>query len=107
MKKIDPPFKQYVFVCANSRAPGQRISCCGEGRCGEKILEYLKGYVKEKNLKNVVRVLKSGCQESCEKGPNIAIFPQNIFLSDVSMSDMDQIVKNHFEPFLNGVPNAS
>src|ERR1044071_8608524 len=84
MKKSSLPYKQIIFVCTNARNPGERISCAGEGRCGQAVLEKLKAYVKENNLEKVARVAKSGCQEQCEFGPNIAVMPQNHFLTAVS-----------------------
>lgn len=95
MKKSPLPYKQLIFVCTNARKPGERISCAGEGRCGQEILDRLKDTVKKYNLQEKVRVAKSGCQEKCELGPNVAVMPQNNFLSDVSMSDVDAIVKTY------------
>lgn len=87
-----------IFVCANARGPGERISCAGEGRCGLELLEVLKKYVKDNKLQDVVRVTKSGCQEKCEAGPNICIFTpgqEDQFLSAVSASDIDAIINKY------------
>lgn len=93
MKQVPLPYKQLIFVCTNARASGQRISCAGEGRCGEKVLEALKTYVKENHLESKVRVAKSGCQERCENGPSVAIMPQNIMLEGVNQNDIPEIIK--------------
>lgn len=95
MKRSPLPYKQLIFVCTNARKPGERISCAGEGRCGEQVLERLKDFVKKNKLQDTIRVAKSGCQEKCEMGPNVAIMPQNIFLSDVSLADVDSIIKDY------------
>ncbi len=95
MKKSQLPYKQLIFVCTNARGAGERISCAGEGRCGEQILDRLKHYVKKNNLKDVVRVAKSGCQEKCEIGPNVAVMPQNDFLSGVTLDDVDGIIATY------------
>jgi (2Fe-2S) ferredoxin len=97
------PYKQLIFVCTNSRAPGERVSCAGPGRCGEDILRRLKDYVKEKNLKDHVRVTKSGCQEQCENGPNVAVMPQNQYWSGVTLEDVDSIIKKYLQPIVNSV----
>ncbi len=95
MKKSPLPYKQLIFVCTNARKPGERISCAGEGRCGQDILDRLKDHVKKNNLQDVVRVSKSGCQEKCETGPTVAVMPQNDFLSDVSVADVDKIISTY------------
>lgn len=99
MKRSPLPYKQLIFVCTNAREPGERISCAGEGRCGEELLDKLKDYVKRHRLKDVVRVAKSGCQEKCEIGPNIAVMPQNDYLSDVGLGDLDAIIESYLKPF--------
>lgn len=95
MKKSPLPYKQLIFVCTNARKSGERISCAGDGRCGQQILDRLKDHVKKNNLQEVVRVAKSGCQEKCELGPNVAVMPQNDFLSGVTLADVDAIIKTY------------
>ena len=98
MKKSPLPYKQVIFVCANARAAGERISCAGEGRCGMEILEKLKGYIKANNLQDVARAAKSGCQEKCEIGPNAMLMPQNEFLSALTSADADGIIEAYLAP---------
>jgi (2Fe-2S) ferredoxin len=98
MESAPLPYKQLIFVCTNSRKSGERISCAGEGRCGEKVLEKLKAYVKENRLEKVARVAKSGCQEKCETGPTIAVIPQNLMLSGVAEKDVDGIISKFLAP---------
>jgi (2Fe-2S) ferredoxin len=98
VKRSPLPYKQLIFVCTNARKLGERISCTGEGRCGEQILERLKDHVKKNKLKDVARVAKSGCQEKCEIGPSVAVMPQNEFLSDVRVEDVDTIIKTYLDP---------
>lgn len=100
MKPTPLPYKQLLFVCTNARGKGERISCAGEGRCGPEILEKLKAYIKAHHLDAVARAAKSGCQEKCEIGPNVAIMPQNILLSDVKPADAEAIIKTYLEPLV-------
>jgi (2Fe-2S) ferredoxin len=93
VKRSSLPYKQLIFVCTNARAEGERISCAGQGRCGQQILDKLKEHVKKNHLQDKVRVAKSGCQEKCEVGPNVAVMPQNDFLSNVTLEDVDAIIK--------------
>ncbi len=100
MNKSPLPYKQVLFVCTNTRKPGERISCAGEGRCGEQVLETLKRYVKEKGLAQIARAAKSGCQEKCEIGPSIMAFPQNEFLSAVTPEDAGRIIETYLAPLV-------
>src|SRR5689334_16583590 len=99
MKRLPLPYKQLIFVCTNARNPGERISCAGQGRCGEEILKQMKYYVKSRKLEEVVRVAKSGCQEKCEMGPNVAVMPQNDFISDVKQEDIEILIETYLKPF--------
>lgn len=92
MKKTDPQYKKYIFVCTNVREPGQ--ACCGE-RQGEHLRDTLKAKVKSLGLSDTIRVSKTGCQGPCEKGPNILIFPENVWYSGVSETDLQSIVDKH------------
>jgi (2Fe-2S) ferredoxin len=107
MNRSTLPYKQLIFVCTNTREPGERISCAGEGRCGQMVLDKLKAYVKANHLEGEARVTKSGCQEKCELGPNVAVMPQNDFLSDVALTDVESIIRKYLFPLLTGGAKAS
>lgn len=104
MERSELPYKQVIFVCANARGKGERISCAGEGRCGEEVLEKLKRYIKKNGLKDVARAAKSGCQEKCEIGPNAMAFPQNEFLSALTPEDADAIIETYLKPLVTPKP---
>lgn len=90
MEQKHLPFRRIVFVCTNDRGKDERVSC---GRCGgEEIQEALKKALKERGLKGRIRVCKSGCMDRCEQGPNVMIFPENIWLCGVSKADVPGIV---------------
>ena len=107
MNKQPLPYKQMIFVCTNARKPGERISCAGEGRCGEEVLHKLKRYVKEKGLTPVARVMKSGCQEKCEIGPNAVAVPQNELISAITPADADAIIARYLAPLVSAKPASA
>ncbi len=107
MKKSPLPYKQLIFVCANARAAGERISCAGEGRCGQAVLEKLKEFVKKNKLEEKARVAKSGCQEKCEIGPNVAVMPQNDYFSGVTLEDAETLIQTYLAPLVNREGAAS
>ncbi len=98
MKKENLPFKKYIFVCVNERDEG---ACCGLAG-GAQIREQLKQLIKDKGLKGTVRVSQSGCMDQCVKGPNVMVFPDNIWYAGVTTADIPRIL----EEILAGLPNA-
>ena len=90
MHKKDLPFQRMIFVCTNDRGKDERVSCARAG--GVEIQEKLKALIKKRGLKKQVRVSKSGCVDRCEEGPNVMIFPGDLWLCGVKESDLPAIV---------------
>lgn len=91
MKQGAVPFQRIAFVCIHERPPGERV-CCKAGE-SEAIHAALKDAVKRMNLATRIRVSKSGCQHRCEDGPNVMIFPGNLWFSAVTMDDVPAILE--------------
>ena len=87
------PYKRILFVCVNQRADG---ACCSEG--GQRVREELKAYAKLKGLKGIVRVSQSGCLDQCALGPNVMIFPDNIWYSHVGERELEEIKRLYIDP---------
>ncbi len=83
------PYLSHVFVCTNDRG-GKRKSCADD--YSKLTKANLKNAVNEKGWKGKVRISTSGCMGVCAKGPNVIIYPQKIWLSEVSPDDVDEIV---------------
>lgn len=90
MKTNESPYKCHLFVCVNSRG-GERKSC-GDG-CNAELKAILKEEIKNRGWKGIVRVSESGCLGLCDAGPNIMIYPQKIWFSDVEKGDVPEILK--------------
>ncbi|MCC6797921.1 MAG: (2Fe-2S) ferredoxin domain-containing protein [Candidatus Hydrogenedentes bacterium] len=90
MQSNELPHEKIIFVCTNRRELGERI-CCAEGG-GCDLRDTLKEMVKASGLKGKVRVSASGCMDKCEEGPNVMIFPDNIWLSGVGANDLRPIL---------------
>ncbi len=86
MKQKPVPHALSVFVCTN----GGSKKCQG----GKKLYAQLKKEVKQRKLHQQVRVCPSGCMDQCDKGPNVMIFPDNIWLCRVRDGDIDEIMKH-------------
>lgn len=84
------PYKKIIFVCTNRRESGPRTCCAHHD--GEAIREALKDMVKKRRLRSKIRVSQSGCMDQCEHGPNIMVFPDNMWYSGVTIADLDAIL---------------
>lgn len=82
------PYQKVILVCGNIRTDG-RVSCGPQG--GSELKDRLKEMCKAKNLP--VRVAQSSCLGQCDFGPNIMITPDNLWLSGVTMNDLEEVVK--------------
>ena len=85
------PYQKILFVCVNRRVAGE--ACCA-ARESEAIAEALKAKVKALGLSRRVRVSKSGCQDLCAKGPNVMIFPDNVWYHGVGAGDVERIIQD-------------
>ena len=76
------------------------VLVCGGTGChssnSDKIIERMEEKIKEKELDKEIKVIKTGCFGLCESGPNMAVYPEGIFYNHVKVSDVDEIVEEHF-----------
>ena len=81
-----PDYKMHVLVCGGT-------GCISSS--SDKIIDNLNNIIKEKELSNDVKVIKTGCFGFCEKGPVVKILPDNTFYVEVKPEDAETIVKEH------------
>ena len=86
------PYQRTVFVCTNVREDG-RLACANPGQGGDKICEKLKAHIKEAGFKGKVRVARSGCLDLCAQGPNLFVYPDNLWYSHVKEEDLPELIK--------------
>ncbi len=91
MEQARIPFQKILFVCVNRREPNE--ICCAH-RDSEAIASALKERIKALGLSRTVRVSKSGCQDLCAKGPNVMVFPDNVWYEGVTTEDVERIVQD-------------
>lgn len=92
MKSEKSPYERMIFVCQNASHDGDVRPVCANA-CSESLLKTLKEQVKKRGLKGKVRALKSGCQDLCEKGPNVIVYPEGELYSAVSPQDVPALVE--------------
>ena len=102
MDTEDLPFEKIIFVCTNKRDKDDRVCCARMG--GGDLRDTLKDLVKSRGLKKKVRVSTSGCMDVCEDGPNIMIFPDNVWLTHVKKSELIRILDAIVRSIENDAP---
>jgi len=74
------------------------LICAGTGCTSSKSLDLVKRFeevIRMKDLQNEIKVVKTGCFGLCQKGPIVAIHPDKVFYSHVTLADVDEIVNEH------------
>jgi (2Fe-2S) ferredoxin len=86
--------KYHVFVCMNERPPGHPRGCCKE-KNAEALLQALKTEVSKAGIPSEVRAQKAGCLDTCEFGPSVVVYPDNVWYGHVRLEDVPEIVQSH------------
>lgn len=90
-----PPYERVIFVCCNSREPGED-ACANRGAA--ELQKKLKEYAQSKGLKGRVRVSRSLCLGLCAVGPNVCVMPENVWYRGVSEQDLPEIQRRWIDP---------
>lgn len=90
-------YQHHVFFCTNERE--NDLCCANHG--SKKLRNYAKDRIKKLRLHGAgkIRINSSGCMGRCEQGPIIAIYPEGVWYTYHSESDIDEIIDQHI---LNG-----
>ena len=86
------PYEKIIFVCVHHREDGQG-PCC-EARGSAELHAALKEQVKALGLSAKIRVSRSGCLNRCAKGPNLMVFPDNVWHAGVTPEDLPEILRS-------------
>ena len=78
--------KSHVLVCGGTGCLSAK---------SDDIVDNINKILTDKNLKDMVKVVKTGCFGFCEKGPIVKIVPDNTFYVEVKPEDAGRIVENH------------
>lgn len=81
------PFEIHIFVCTSGG------TCPHQGSVA--VHAYLKEAVAKAGLKGKVRVNNSGCLDQCGHGPNLVIYPENVWYSHVTQEEAEIIFTEH------------
>ena len=88
------PFRLHVFVCDQKKPEG--VPCCS-ARGSEKVIDALRREVAARGLDNEVQITMCGSLGLCERGPNLVVYPEGVWYSNVAAEDVPHIVREHFQ----------
>lgn len=75
------------------------VLCCTDTGCtASKSAELITAFaeaLKQNNLEDEVHIVKTGCFGFCQKGPLIAVYPDQVFYCHVKKEDVRRIVEEH------------
>ena len=84
---------KHIFVCTSSRMTGvAKWFCHTKGAL--EIIQRFTEKLEEEDITDVM-VSNTGCFGICEKGPIVAVYPDNVWYGSVSTDDVDEIVESH------------
>jgi len=89
-----PKPRKHIFVCRNYREPDAGKPCC-EARGAEQVFETFKRLRAEADLLDSVKLTKVKCFGKCEFGPNVVIYPDNVWYSGITPDNAREIMESH------------
>jgi (2Fe-2S) ferredoxin len=89
-----PKPERHVLICLNTRPPGNPKGSCGE-KGSEALFDRLKAMVKERGLGGQVIVNRTSCLKHCSRGITMAVYPENVWYSQVGDGDLEEICSSH------------
>jgi len=84
---------KHIFVCTSSRMTGVAKGFC-HTKGALEIIQRFTEKLEEEDITDVM-VSNTGCFGICEKGPIVAVYPDNVWYGSVSTDDVDEIVESH------------
>ena len=90
----NPYYSKHVFFCTNKRENG--MQCCEDAHASH-FRDYAKQKIKSLGMsgKDGIRVNSAGCLGRCSEGPNMVIYPDNVWYTYQNEADIDEIVEKH------------
>ncbi len=77
----------------------QVLVCAGTGCTSSQSAEIVSLFnelLVKYDLEKEVKIIKTGCFGLCQKGPIIAVHPDKVFYCHVKLSDVEEIITEHF-----------
>ena len=88
------PFQYHVFICDQQKPEG--VPCCS-ARGSARTIDTLRKEIVARGLMDTVQVTACGSIGVCERGPNMVVYPEGVWYSNVTPEDVPEIVQSHFQ----------
>ena len=87
-------YTNHIFVCTNQKSADKQ--CCANAG-GEPFFAYLKTKLVELGLHGPgkCRVSKTGCLGRCSVGPSLVLYPEGVWYTYTTLTDIDEIITTH------------
>jgi hypothetical protein len=82
------PERPELLICINRRYGGPKPSCAGSG--SEAIAAAFERAFAERELD--VKLVRSPCQNSCERGPSVRLVPGPVMFLGTKLEDVAAVV---------------
>jgi len=89
---MTPPFHVHVVVCTQEKP--DRTPCCA-ALGGRRLLESLQAAVAGSEMTAEVLVTGSSCFGICDRGPNMIVYPEGRWYTEVQADEALEIVREH------------
>ncbi len=86
------PYRLHIFACDQKKPEG--VPCCS-ARGSAKVIEALRRELAAAGLAQDVQVTTCGSLGLCERGPNLIVYPDGVWYSNVGVDDVPEIVREH------------
>ncbi len=80
-------YRSNIMICAGT-------GCVANGSL--KVKEALEAELVKRHLQNEVKIVLTGCNGFCAKGPVMVVYPEDIFYQLVKPADVPHLVEEHF-----------
>jgi len=80
-------YRSNIMICAGT-------GCVANGSL--KVKDALETELVKRNLQNEVKLVLTGCNGFCAKGPVMVVYPEDIFYQLVKPEDVPHLVEEHF-----------
>jgi len=88
------PFRYHVYACQQEK-PGGAPCCSGQGSA--QVLDALRKELAAQGLMDEVHLTTCGSLGLCGRGPNMVVYPEGVWYSNVQVADVPELVREHFK----------
>jgi len=84
---VETTYRSNIMICAGT-------GCVANGSL--KVKDALETELIKRNLQGEVKIVLTGCNGFCAKGPVMVVYPEDIFYQVVKPEDVPHLVEEHF-----------